>query len=144
MNFSRRELLTASAALLAGSKAAFSGSGQTARAAAEAGAVAGAGTGGKPIVLCWNENPYGPSPAARAVISGTIPGACRYPDEEINQLVELLGSTEGVPADHIVVGSGSGELLCALGLLHGRSRCWLNTGVPASAAVDTSPQHAAS
>jgi histidinol-phosphate aminotransferase len=126
MDLSRRELLTASAALLASPKAALSGVGQAAGAkaagaGAEAGAAAGTGAGAKPIVLCWNENPYGPSPAARAVISGTIPGACRYPDEEIKQLVELLAHTEGVPADHIVVGSGSGELLCALGLLHGRN-----------------------
>jgi histidinol-phosphate aminotransferase len=127
MDLSRRELLTASAVLLASPKAALSGVGQAtgakaAGAGAQAGAaVTGAGAGAKPIVLCWNENPYGPSPAARAVISGTIPGACRYPDEEINQLVELLAHTEGVSADHIVVGSGSGELLCALGLLHGRN-----------------------
>src|SRR3977135_3442576 len=101
MELSRRELLTGSAALLAGSKAAFSLGAQAAgtpAAAAGAGAGVGAGTGAKPIVLCWNENPYGPSPAARAVISGTIPGACRYPDEEINQLVELLAHTEGVSA----------------------------------------------
>jgi histidinol-phosphate aminotransferase len=126
MDLSRRELLTASALLLASPKAALSGVGQAAGtkaagAGAEAGAAAGAGAGVKPIVLCWNENPYGPSPAARAIISGTIPGACRYPGEEINQLVELLAHTEGVAADHIVVGSGSGELLCALGLLHGRN-----------------------
>jgi histidinol-phosphate aminotransferase len=116
MDLSRRELLTGSAALLASPRAALSGD---AKAAAEVGGGAGAP---KPIVLCWNENPYGPSPAARAVINGTIPGSCRYPDEEINQLVEVLARTEGVPADHIVVGSGSGELLCALGLLHGRNR----------------------
>ena len=112
MDLSRRELLTASAALLAGPKAAFAPAGA---------ALAAIGpSAAQPIVLCWNENPYGPSPAARAVINGTIPGACRYPDEEINQLVELLARTEGVSRDHIVVGSGSGELLCALGLLHGR------------------------
>lgn len=123
MDLSRRDLLTASAALLASPKAAFCAGGPAARAAAQVGAAeqAGSGTATKPIVLCWNENPYGPSPAARAMISGTIPSACRYPDEEINQLVELLAQREGVPADHIVVGSGSGELLCALGLLHGRN-----------------------
>jgi histidinol-phosphate aminotransferase len=105
MDLSRRELLTASALLWASPKAALCAAAQT--------------TGANPIVLCWNENPYGPSPAARAVISDTIKGACRYPDEEINQLVELLARIEGVSTDHIVVGSGSGELLCALGLLHG-------------------------
>jgi histidinol-phosphate aminotransferase len=121
MDLSRRELLTASALLLASPKAAFSGSAQAAGAADAGAAAAVVGTGAKPIVLCWNENPYGPSPAARAVISGTIPGACRYPDEEINQLVQVLAHTERVPVHQIVVGSGSGELLCALGLLHGRN-----------------------
>ena len=64
MDLSRRELLTASALLLASPKAALSGVGQgagakAAGAGAEAGAAAGtgAGAGSKPIVLCWNENP---------------------------------------------------------------------------------------
>jgi histidinol-phosphate aminotransferase len=142
MELSRRELLTGSAALLAGSKAAFSSGAQAVGAAAEAGAGVGAGTAAKPIVLCWNENPYGPSPAARAVISGTIPSACRYPDEEINQLVELLAHTEGVPADHIVVGSGSGELLCALGLLHGRNGGEIIAAEPTYAELTNYAKHA--
>jgi histidinol-phosphate aminotransferase len=138
MNFSRRELLTASALLLGSPKAAFSTGAPGAGAATEAGTA----TGAKPIVLCWNENPYGPSPAARAIISGTIPGACRYPDEEINQLVALLGSTEGVPADHIVVGSGSGELLCALGLLHGRDGGEIIAAEPTYAELTNYAKHA--
>ena len=113
MDLSRRELLTASALLLASPKAALS-------AATPATGVAATGTEAKPIVLCWNENPYGPSPAARAVISGTVPIACRYPDEEIEQLNDMLAKKEGFSKDHLVVGTGSGELLCALGLLNGR------------------------
>jgi histidinol-phosphate aminotransferase len=140
MNFSRRELLTASALLLGSPKAAFSTGAPGAGAAAEAGTATAAGA--KPIVLCWNENPYGPSPAARAIISGTIPGACRYPDEEINQLVELLAHTEGVPADHIVVGSGSGELLCALGLLHGRNGGEIIAAEPTYAELTNYARHA--
>src|SRR5579864_1405769 len=108
MELSRRELLAASALLLASPRAAMS-------------AATTDAAGGKPIVLCWNENPYGPSPAARAVLSGMIAQACRYPDEEIHELVDALAKVEGVPADHIVTGTGSGELLCALGLLHGRN-----------------------
>jgi histidinol-phosphate aminotransferase len=111
MDLSRRELLTASAVLLASSKAALSAS------TANSGAT---GSAGKPIVLCWNENPYGPSPAARAVLSGTIPHACRYPDDEIGQLTDVLARQEGLSPDHIVIGTGSGELLCALGFLNGR------------------------
>ena len=113
MDMSRRNLLSASALLLASPKAAFSAAGKGTDEAVAASSA-------KPIVLCWNENPYGPSPAARAVMSGTIANACRYPDEEISQLVGVLARKEGLSADHIVVGSGSGELLCALGLLHGR------------------------
>lgn len=114
MDLSRRGLLTGSAALLASPKLAFP--------APAANPSTGEGASGrKPIVLCWNENPYGPSPAARAVISGAIPVACRYPEEESNQLVAALARKEGVGEDHIVVGTGSGELLCALGLIHGRN-----------------------
>ena len=110
MILSRRDLLSSSALLLAGT-------GATLRAATATETTEGSG----PLVLCWNENPYGPSPAARAAVSQSIAQACRYPsDEEIAALVAALAAREGVAADHIVTGSGSGELLCALGLLYGR------------------------
>jgi len=53
MDMSRRDLLTASALLLGGPKACIFGrrSGRVETAAA---------SGAQPIVLCWNENPYGP------------------------------------------------------------------------------------
>ena len=111
MTLNRRDLLSASALLLAGPGAAW-------RAAAAAGAAGQ--TPGQPIVLCWNENPYGPSPAARRAVSDAIAQGCRYPsDEEHADLVNTIGRLEGVGADHLVTGTGSGELLCALGLLYG-------------------------
>jgi histidinol-phosphate aminotransferase len=100
MDLSRRELLAASALLLARPGL-------------------GVATGSGPIVLSWNENPYGPSPAARAAITEAIASACRYPDDDIEALVAALAKKEGFPADHIVTGTGSGELLCALGFIHG-------------------------
>jgi histidinol-phosphate aminotransferase len=139
MDMSRRDLLTVSAALLAGSKSAWSAG---ARPGAAAAPQTAAGPSANPIVLCWNENPYGPSPAARAVINGTIPSACRYPDEEITQLTELLASTEGVSDSHIVVGTGSGELLCALGLLHGRNGGEIIAAAPTYLELTTYAQHA--
>jgi len=109
MPLTRRDLLSASALLLAGPGAAL-------RAAASDNA---AGKG--PIVLCWNENPYGPSPAARRAVSAAIADGCRYPsDAECTELVAALARLEGVGTEHIVTGTGSGELLCALGLLCGR------------------------
>jgi histidinol-phosphate aminotransferase len=109
MTLSRRDLLSASALLLAGPGAALRAAGKEAAA------------GGQPLVLCWNENPYGPSPAARLAVSRAIAQGCRYPaDAEMQELVEALARHEGIGADCIVTGTGSGELLCALGLLCGR------------------------
>jgi histidinol-phosphate aminotransferase len=108
MTLSRRELLTASAILLAGPRAALR-------------AADGAGTSAdRPIVLCWNENPYGPSPAARAAVSEAIAVSCRYPDDDTGPLVAALASREGVSPDCIVTATGSGELLRALGMLAAR------------------------
>ncbi len=74
----------------------------------------------EPIILCWNENPYGPSPAARAVLQATVPIACRYPWEEIDELVAAIAKKEGTSAAHIALGTGSAEILCALGALIAR------------------------
>jgi histidinol-phosphate aminotransferase len=109
MELSRRELLSASALLLVRPTAALSESSAKPEARAPS-----------PIVLCWNENPYGPSPAARAAISQAIPDACRYPDDDIERLIATLAQHEGVSSEQIAVGSGSGELLRALGLIIGR------------------------
>jgi len=109
MPMNRRDLLGVSALLLAGPALSL-------RAAAKPSAA-----GNTPAILCWNENPYGPSPAARRAIAGAIGQACRYPsDEEQQDLVSALAQHEGADPDQIVTGSGSGELLCALALLYGR------------------------
>jgi len=109
MPVNRRELLTASALMLAGP------------ALRVRLAAAGAQAPAHPLVLCWNENPYGPSPAARAAVAHSIAEGCRYaPQEELTALEETLARKEGVSAEQIVIGSGSGELLCALGLVFGR------------------------
>jgi len=110
MSLSRRELLTASALLLAGP-------GMALRAAGRESPAEGLSN---PIILCWNENPYGPSPAARAAASEAIAVSCRYPDDEVKPLAAALAAREGVAPECIVTGTGSGELLRALGLLAGR------------------------
>jgi histidinol-phosphate aminotransferase len=109
MTVNRRDLLAASALLLAG----------PAWSLRVASAHAAPGSG--PVVLCWNENPYGPSPAARLAVSRSIPDACRYPsDSEMQDLIGALARHEATEPEHIVTGSGSGELLCALALVCGR------------------------
>ena len=110
MTLTRRELLTASALLLAGPGNALRAAGSS--------ATGGAASLARPIVLCWNENPYGPSPAAQLAVSRAIGSSCRYPsDDQINEFTAAIARHEGVAGDHIVLGTGSGELLRALGLL---------------------------
>jgi len=69
------------------------------------------------IKLNGNENPYGPSPAARQAILASASAAPRYADESIETLTNQLAAHEGVPASQIVIGTGSGEILRIAGLL---------------------------
>lgn len=65
------------------------------------------------VKLDANENPYGPSPKARAALAGEY-GAHRYPDPEQRQLREALAAWLGVPASCVVAGAGSDEMIEAL------------------------------
>lgn len=69
------------------------------------------------IKLDGNENPYGPSPAARQAILASAGAAPRYADESLTTLTNQLAAHEGVPASQIVLGTGSGEILRMAGLL---------------------------
>ena len=69
------------------------------------------------IKLDGNENPYGPSPAARQAILASVGEAPRYADATIATLTNQLAAHEGVAASQIVIGTGSGELLKMAGLL---------------------------
>ncbi len=68
------------------------------------------------IRLDGNENPYGPSPAAREAILASVGEAPRYADETITTLTRLLAAHEGVADSQILIGAGSGELLRVAGL----------------------------
>jgi histidinol-phosphate aminotransferase len=74
--------------------------------------------------LSLNENPFGPSPAAMAAITGCLAAgkACRYPYGEVGELVALIAQKEGVTPDHIVLGAGSGELLEKTGVHFGLAK----------------------
>jgi histidinol-phosphate aminotransferase len=70
-----------------------------------------------PILLNGNENPYGPSPAARQAIISSADSAPRYADASIERLASRIAAREGVPRAQVAIGSGSGELLRMAGLL---------------------------
>src|SRR6185295_3475407 len=63
------------------------------------------------VRLNSNENPYGPSPAALQAIRDAIPLACRYPDEQAEQLAKDLGAHHSLDAEHVLLGAGSSEVL---------------------------------
>lgn len=64
-----------------------------------------------PVLLNGNENPYGPSPAARRAIVASVDAAPRYAEDSITELRQRLATREGVDVGQVVIGSGSGELL---------------------------------
>lgn len=67
--------------------------------------------------LDGNESPFGPPPHARAAFAQLADPACeldgigRYPDPYATRLRERLADYTGVPAEQIVVGNGSDELI---------------------------------
>ena len=76
--------------------------------------------GGAPVVrLSHNENPYGPSDAAREAIMEAISLGNRYPIEPINALVEAIAAKEHVNPDQVLITAGSLELLGVVGLMAG-------------------------
>jgi histidinol-phosphate aminotransferase len=71
------------------------------------------------IRLNSNENPYGPSERARQAIADVTPTSNRYAFDTQVTLKELIAQHEGVSADHVALGAGSGELLCQAGAAFG-------------------------
>jgi histidinol-phosphate aminotransferase len=63
------------------------------------------------VRLSSNENPRGPSPAALKAMTHAFSLAWRYPDEYADRLAERLAKLHGVPAEQILLGNGSGEIL---------------------------------
>lgn len=71
------------------------------------------------IRLNSNENPYGPSDRARKAITQIISETNRYPFQTVAAFKDFLAEAEGVTPDHILVGAGSSDLLCATGSAFG-------------------------
>ncbi len=70
--------------------------------------------GGKdegPINLSSNENPYGPSPAARTAMAESIRISNRYQWKMIADLRSAIASKNDVTADNILLGAGSTEII---------------------------------
>jgi histidinol-phosphate aminotransferase len=64
-----------------------------------------------PIILSSNENPYGPSPLAKAAFIENISISNRYNWQLTNELIHTLAKKNDVTADNILLGAGSTEIL---------------------------------
>ncbi len=61
--------------------------------------------------LCYNENPLGPSPAARAAMIAAIDLGHRYPDWFAESLRADLATLHGVSSSRVIAGCGATEIL---------------------------------
>ncbi len=69
------------------------------------------------ILLGSNENPFGPSPAARKAMMENYLSSNRYPDDMVFELKKAIAAHWGVGAEHILLGAGSSEII-GLACLH--------------------------
>ncbi len=63
--------------------------------------------------LHLNKSPFPPAPAVIEAMQRAAVGLNRYPDHDGSELIAELARHTGAAADHIVIGSGSNELLYA-------------------------------
>src|SRR5467141_4309585 len=66
----------------------------------------------EPILLYRNENPYGPSEKVLKVLRESAAASNRYPRTEYDTLIDKLAALHQVKREQIVLGCGSGEILC--------------------------------
>jgi histidinol-phosphate aminotransferase len=66
-----------------------------------------------------NENPYGPSEKAKKAVMQILTEGNRYAFNELEELKKLIAKKEGVDPSYILLGAGSGELLCQTGIAYG-------------------------
>ena len=63
------------------------------------------------VKLASNENPWGPSPKALAALQAALPELNLYPESGCHVLRYTLSTRLGVPADHLLFGNGSDEIV---------------------------------
>ncbi len=85
---------------------------------------------GSPLLLNWNENPYGPAPSALTAVGEAMKNANRYPDEYIAKLKEKLSKFYSVKPDNLLITAGSTEVLSLLGQHVGLQKGEILTAYP--------------
>ena len=76
---------------------------------------------GKFIKLSSNENPYGFSPGAKQALLDSVADGNRYASPDlVNKLEQEIAAREGLKAENVVLGTGSGEVLCMAAIAFGQ------------------------
>ncbi len=89
--------------------------------------------------LLANENPFGPSPAAKKAIQDAIDTGYQYPMSSMDILYGKIASYEGISKSNILMDSGSSPLLLAAALLYSKGGKTIITGDPS---YEDLPSHA--
>ncbi|MEM8526739.1 MAG: histidinol-phosphate transaminase [Bacteroidota bacterium] len=85
---------------------------------------------GQPVRLTSNENPYAPAASVKKAMHDAMDLSFRYPVSHYKVLLEKLAKKEGVPANHILLTSGSNEGLRVVGLTYGLNSGEIIAGIP--------------
>lgn len=80
--------------------------------------------------LSANENPFGPSPAAKKAIQDAIDMSYQYPFMHTGELVGKIATHEGVTNGNILMEAGSTPLLLAAAMYYGKNGAEIITGDP--------------
>jgi histidinol-phosphate aminotransferase len=71
------------------------------------------------VRLNSNENPYGPSEKAKKAALEALAKGNRYAFGELEELKKIIATKSGVDPSYVLLGAGSGELLCQTGIAYG-------------------------
>lgn len=75
----------------------------------------------KIIKLSGNENPYGFSPKAKQVLMDSVADGNRYANPDlVGKLEQEIAKREGLKPENVVLGTGSGEILCMAAIAFGQ------------------------
>jgi histidinol-phosphate aminotransferase len=79
--------------------------------------------------LGLNENPFGPAPSALRAMRDALAIGAYYPGPAVQRLSAMIAERHGLTPDHVLVSSGSGEILNAIALAYGSTGTLLSTNL---------------
>ncbi|MFD1255347.1 pyridoxal phosphate-dependent aminotransferase [Mucilaginibacter terrae] len=80
--------------------------------------------------LSANENPFGPSPAAKKAMTEAMETCYQYPFMKTRELMGKIAEFEGVKQNNILMDAGSSPLLHAAAMFYGKNGAEIITGDP--------------